>query len=129
MVSTINPRTASILSWATAQTPLPSPPSRESPIKAAEMTTEQNYNMIDGVLNNAPTMSELEAKAKAGEQISLFDVAEAAKAEAKKPKQPQRPAQKQKKPSIRAQLKAAKEEQQKKPPQRGKDTGIGGVTP
>lgn len=96
------------------------PAQQESPIKAAEMTTEQNYNMIDGVLNNAPTMSELEAKAKAGEQISLFDVAEAAKAEAKKPKQPQRPAQKQKKPSIRAQLKAAKEEQQKKPPQREK---------
>ena len=96
------------------------PAQQESPIKAAEMTTEQNYNMIDGVLNNAPTMSELEAKAKAGEQICLFDVAEAAKAEAQKPKQPQRPAQKQKKPSIRAQLKAAKEEQQKKPPQREK---------
>ena len=96
------------------------PAQQESPIKAAEMTTEQNYNMIDGVLNNAPTMSELEAKAKAGEQISLFDVAEAAKAEARKPKQPQRPAQKQKKPSIRAQLKAVKEEQQKKPPQREK---------
>ena len=96
------------------------PAQQESPIKAAEMTTEQNYNMIDGVLNNAPTMSELEAKAKAGEQIALFDVAEAAKAEAQKPKQPQRPAQKQKKPSIRAQLKAAKEEQQKKPPQREK---------
>ena len=96
------------------------PAQQESPIKAAEMTTEQNYNMIDGVLNNAPTMSELEAKAKAGEQISLFDVAEVAKAEAQKPKQPQRPAQKQKKPSIRAQLKAAKEEQQKKPPQREK---------
>ena len=96
------------------------PAQQESPIKAAEMTTEQNYNMIDGVLNNAPTMSELEAKAKAGEQISLFDVAEAAKAAAQKPKQPQRPAQKQKKPSIRAQLKAAKEGQQKKPPQREK---------
>ena len=96
------------------------PAQQESPIKAAEMTTEQNYNMIDGVLNNAPAMSELEAKAKAGEQISLFDVAEAAKAEARKPKQPQRPAQKPKKPSIRAQLKAAKEEQQKKPPQREK---------
>lgn len=96
------------------------PAQQESPIKAAEMTTEQNYNMIDGVLNKAPTMSELEAKAKAGEQISLFDVAEAAKAEAQKPKQTQRPAQKQKKPSIRAQLKAAKEEQQKKPPQREK---------
>lgn len=30
MVSTINPRTASILSWATARTPLPSPPNRKA---------------------------------------------------------------------------------------------------
>ena len=96
---------------------------RESPIKTAEMSTEQNYNMIDGTLNNAPSMGELEAKAKAGEQISLFDVAEAAKAEDKKPKQTRtasKTAQRQKKPSIRAQLKAAKEEQAKKPPQREK---------
>ena len=96
---------------------------RESPIKTAEMSTEQNYNMIDGVLNNAPSMGELEARAKAGEQISLFDVAEAAKAEAQKPKQTRpasKTAQRQKKPSIRAQLKAAKEEQAKKPPQREK---------
>lgn len=96
---------------------------RESPIKTAEMSTEQNYNMIDGVLNNAPSMGELEARAKAGEQISLFDVAEAAKAEAQKPKQTRpasKTAQRQKKPSIRAQLKAAKEEQAKKPPAREK---------
>ena len=96
---------------------------QESPIKTAEMSTEQNYNMIDGVLNNAPSMGELEARAKAGEQISLFDVAEAAKAEAQKPKQTRttsKTAQRQKKPSIRAQLKAAKEEQAKKPPQREK---------
>ena len=96
---------------------------QESPIKTAEMSTEQNYNMIDGTLNNAPSMGELEAKAKAGEQISLFDVAEAAKAEAQKPKQTRpasKTAQRQKKPSIRAQLKAAKEEQAKKPPQREK---------
>ena len=96
---------------------------RESPIKTAEMSTEQNYNMIDGTLNNAPSMGELEARAKAGEQISLFDVAEAAKAEAQKPKQTRtasKTAQRQKKPSIRAQLKAAKEEQAKKPPAREK---------
>ena len=96
---------------------------QESPIKTAEMSNEQNYNMIDGTLNNAPSMGELEARAKAGEQISLFDVAEAAKAEAQKPKQPRtasKTAQRQKKPSIRAQLKAAKEEQAKKPPQREK---------
>lgn len=96
---------------------------QESPIKTAEMSTEQNYNMIDGTLNNAPSMGELEARAKAGEQISLFDVAEAAKAEDKKPKQTRtasKTSQRQKKPSIRAQLKAAKEEQAKKPPQREK---------
>lgn len=49
-------------------------------------------------------------------QISLLDVAEASKAEAKKPKQTRKTTQKQKKPSIRAQLAAAKEEQKKKPP-------------
>lgn len=84
------------------------------------MSTEQNYNMIDGMMNNAPSMEELEARAKAGEQISLLDVAEAAKAEAKKPKQTRRTTQKQKKPSIRAQLVAAKEEQKKRPPAREK---------
>ena len=92
----------------------------ESHIKTAEMSTEQNYNMIDGMMNNAPSMEELEARAKAGEEISLLDVAEAAKAEAKKPKQTRKTTQKQKKPSIRAQLAAAKEEQKKKPPAREK---------
>ena len=96
------------------------PAQQESHIKTAEMSTEQNYNMIDGMMNNAPSMEELEARAKAGEQISLLDVAEAAKAEAKKPKQTRRTTQKQKKPSIRAQLAAAKEEQKKKPPAREK---------
>ena len=96
------------------------PAQPESHIKTAEMSTEQNYNMIDGMMNNAPSMEELEARAKAGEQISLLDVAEATKAEAKKPKQKQKTTQKQKKPSIRAQLAAAKEEQKKKPPAREK---------
>ena len=92
----------------------------ESHIKTAEMSTEQNYNMIDGMMNNAPSMEELEAREKAGEQISLLDVAEAAKAEAKKPKQTRKTTQKQKKTSIRAQLAAAKEEQKKRPPAREK---------
>ena len=96
------------------------PAQQESHIKTAEMSTEQNYNMIDGMMNNAPSMEELEARAKAGEQISLLDVPEAAKAEAKKPKQTRKTTQKQKKPSIRAQLAAAKEEQKKKPPAREK---------
>ena len=96
------------------------PAQPESHIKTAEMSTEQNYNMIDGMMNNTPSMEELEARAKAGEQISLLDVAEAAKAEAQKPKQTRKTTQKQKKPSIRAQLAAAKEEQKKKPPAREK---------
>ena len=81
----------------------------ENYLKAAEQTTEQNYNMIDGQINNTPTAAELEEKAKAGEQISLAEYAEALKTDKGRGK----PA-KQEKPSIRAQLKAAKEQAPKK---------------
>ena len=93
---------------------------RENPLRTAELSTEQNENMIDGVINNTPSMGELEAKVKAGEQISLTDLADAAKAEAKKPKAHQSRKAQQKKPSIRAQLKAAQAEQAKKKPAREK---------
>ena len=86
---------------------------RENPLRTAELSTEQNENMIDGVLNNAPSLGELEAKAKAGEQISLTDLAAAVKAEEKAPKTKKSRAAKPKKPSIRAQLDAAKKEQRK----------------
>lgn len=86
---------------------------RENPLRTAELSTEQNENMIDGVLNNAPSLGELEAKAKAGEQISLTDLAAAVKAEEKAPKTKKFRAAKPKKPSIRAQLDAAKKEQSK----------------
>ena len=49
----------------------------ENPLKAAELSTEQNANMIDGVINNTPNTDALEAKANAGEQISLADLADA----------------------------------------------------
>ena len=78
-------------------------------LKAAEQTTEQNYNMIDGQINNTPTAAELEEKAKAREQIFLAEYAEALKTDKGRGK----PA-KQEKPSIRAQLKAAKEQTPKK---------------
>ena len=74
---------------------------RENPLRTAELSTEQNENMIDGVLNNAPSLGELEAKAKAGEQISLTDLAAAVKAEEKAPKAKKSRAAKPKKPSIR----------------------------
>ncbi len=82
---------------------------RENPLKAAEQTTEQNENMIDGIINNTPSVDELEAKVKAGETISLVDLANAVKADKERGKGKQ-----EKKPSIRAQLKADKEKAQKK---------------
>ena len=93
---------------------------RENPLRTAELSIEQNENMIDGVLNNAPSLGELEAKAKAGEQISLTDLAAAVKAEEKAPKAKKSRAAKTKKPSIRAQLDAAKKEQSKQTPPREK---------
>ena len=85
----------------------------ENHLKAAEQTTEQNANMIDGIINNeppAPTVEELEAKVKAGETISLVDLANAVKADKENGKE----AKPKRKPSIRAQLKADKEKAQKK---------------
>ena len=82
---------------------------RENPLKAAEQTTEQNENMIDGIINNTPTVDELEAKVKSGETISLVDLANAVKADKERGK-----GKPEKKPSIRAQLKADKEKAQKK---------------
>ena len=29
---------------------------QHNPLKAVELSTEQNYNMIDGLLNNAPAL-------------------------------------------------------------------------
>lgn len=75
----------------------------ENYLKAAEMSTEQNYNMIDQQINNTPSVDELEEKAKRGELVSLSALAAAVKAEDGKTPQRGRDG---KKPSIRAQLKA-----------------------
>lgn len=75
----------------------------ENPLKHVEDTIEQNDNNFDGIINNTPTVDELEKKAKAGEQISLTDLADAIKADK------QRGKGKEEKPSIRAQLKAEKQ--------------------
>ncbi len=71
-------------------------------LKHVEDTIEQNDNSFDGIINNTPTVDELEAKVKAGEQISLVDLANAVKADKER-------GGREKKPSIRAQLKAEKE--------------------
>ena len=68
-------------------------------LETAEKSTEQNYNMIDGIMNNTPTVAELEAKVKAGETINLLDLANAVKTEKPAPTRDTG-----KKPSIRKQL-------------------------
>ena len=84
------------------------PPEKENPLKHVEDTIEQNDNNFDGIINNTPSVDELEKKAKSGEQISLTDLADAIKAEKTCSKG------KEEKPSIRAQLKADKKKAQKK---------------
>ena len=59
----------------------------DNPLKNAEMEMEDDYGMIDGIINNGPkqpTVSELEAQVKAGQQISLTDLASAAHRERQK---------------------------------------------
>ena len=59
----------------------------ENYLKAAEMSMEDDYGMIDGIINNGPkqpTVADLEAQVKAGMSISLMDLADAAHREKKK---------------------------------------------
>ena len=74
---------------------------KENYLKAAEMSTEDDYGMIDGIINNGkqPTVAELEQQAKSGQPISLMDLADAVHREKKpsvleklkdQPQQPQR---------------------------------------
>ena len=90
---------------------------QENYMRTAELSTEQNYNMIDGQINNTPSVDELEEKAKRGEVISLSALAAAVKTE--DGRTPQRDPDG-KKPSIRAQLKADRA-QSCKPQQREKE--------
>ena len=65
------------------------------------MSTEDDYGMIDGIINNGkqPTVADLEQQAKSGQPISLMDLADAVRREKKpsvleklkdQPQQPQR---------------------------------------
>ena len=60
----------------------------ENYLKNAEMLLEDDYGMIDGIINNGPkqpTVTELEAQVKAGFSISLTELAAASHREQKKP--------------------------------------------
>ena len=48
----------------------------QNPLKNAEMAVEDDYGMIDGIINNGakePTVAELEQQARSGQPISLMD--------------------------------------------------------
>ena len=60
----------------------------ENYLKNAEMLLEDDYGMIDGIINNGPkqpTVADLEAQVKAGFSISLTELAAASHREQKKP--------------------------------------------
>ena len=60
----------------------------ENYLKNAEMAMEDDYGMIDGIVNNGPkqpTVADLEAQVKAGFSISLTELAAASHREQKKP--------------------------------------------
>ena len=78
----------------------------ENPLKNAEMAVEDDYGMIDGIINNGakePTVAELEQQACNGQPISLMDLAAAAHRE-----------EREKKKSVMEQLKSQPKAEHKK---------------
>ena len=76
----------------------------ENYLKSAEMAMEDDYNMVDGIINNGPkqpTVAELEEQAKSGQPISLMDLAGAIQREKEERQQKTAPG---KKPSILAKI-------------------------
>ena len=76
----------------------------ENYLKSAEMAMEDDYNMVDGMINNGPkqpTVAELEEQAKSGQPISLMDLAGAIQREKEEKQQKPAPG---KKPSILAKI-------------------------
>ena len=83
----------------------------DNPLRTAELSTEQNYNQIDGILNNQPTVAQLEEDAKSGKPISLMDLLDATRREEKqsvieqlKTKPPQEKEKSKKAPSFGAEM-------------------------
>ena len=78
----------------------------ENPLKNAEMAVEDDYGMIDGIINNGakePTVAELEQQARSGQPISLMDLAAATHRE-----------EREKKKSVMEQLKSQPKAEHKK---------------
>lgn len=81
----------------------------ENYLKNTEMAMEDDYGMIDGILNNGQkqqTTAELEEQAKSGQPVSLFAYAEAVRREQAESEPKKQPEQSSKKPSVLAKLKS-----------------------
>ena len=82
----------------------------QNPLKNAEMAVEDDYGMIDGIINNGtkePTVAELEQQARSGQPISLMDLADAVHRE-----------EREKKKSVVDQLKSQPKAEHKKTAQK-----------
>ena len=78
----------------------------DNPLKNAEMAVEDDYGMIDGIINNGPkepTVVQLEQQARSGQPISLMDLAAATHRE-----------DRDKKKSVKEQLKSQPKVEHKK---------------
>ena len=78
----------------------------DNPLKNAEMVVEDDYGMIDGIINNGPkepTVAQLEQQARSGQPISLMDLAAVAHRE-----------DREKKKSVMEQLKSQPKAEHKK---------------
>ena len=78
----------------------------ENPLKNAEMAVEDDYGMIDGIINNGakePMVAELEQQARSGQPISLMELAAATHRE-----------EREKKKSVMEQLKSQPKTEHKK---------------
>ena len=78
----------------------------DNPLKNAEMAVEDDYGMIDGIINNGPkepTVAQLEQQARSSQPISLMDLAAAAHRE-----------DREKKKSVMEQLKSQPKAEHKK---------------
>ena len=101
---------------------------RENPLKAVEDTIEQNDNKLDGIINNTPTMDELEERANRGEQVSISEMFDAAKAEHAAKKQPEvkKPVKKaEEKRSIRQYLKQSQDKKPEQPKEKAQEKSKG----
>ena len=87
----------------------------DNPLKNAEMMLEDDYGMIDSIINNGPkepTVAQLEQQARSGQPISLMDLAAAAHRE-----------DREKKKSVMEQLKSQpKAEHKKTAPQKSAES-------